>query len=68
MKWAAFGFGMFLFVGFTAYSLGASIGGWGLPGKLTKPVNIRQQSRSGGSTFIYFSTRRHGGGGYGYGK
>lgn len=71
MKWVGFGIAMFLFVGFTGFSLAASIGGWGLPGLLDKPVSIRQGSaghRTGGTTFVYFGTRRHRGGGYGHGK
>lgn len=73
MKWVGFGIAMALFVGFTGFAMAASIGGWGLPGLLDKPVSIRQGSAGhrsgGGAAFIYFGgTRRHRGGGYGHGK
>ncbi len=48
----------------------ASTSGWSLPGLLEKPVSIRQSSPGStrGATFLYFGTRRHLGGGYGFGK
>jgi hypothetical protein len=70
MKIVGFVLAMVLFVGFTGFAFAASVAGWGLPGLLDKPVSIRQGSkgRRRGGMFIYFSTRRHRGGGYGHGK
>jgi hypothetical protein len=74
MRWIALLFALTLFAGSTAGAFVASTTGLGLPGVLDKPVSVRQGSVSGrrrsGSMlpFIYFGTRRHRGGGYGYGK
>ncbi|PIE66258.1 MAG: hypothetical protein CSA24_00670 [Deltaproteobacteria bacterium] len=70
MKIVGFVLAMVFFVGLTGFALAASLTGWGLPGLLDKPVSIRQGSKSGrrGGVFLYFSTRRHRGGGYGHGK
>ncbi|MBW2732599.1 MAG: hypothetical protein JRH20_09405 [Deltaproteobacteria bacterium] len=73
MRWLGLGIVMTLFVAMTGGAFAASVGGWGLPGLLDKPISVRQgsnnQGRRGGTTFIYFGgIRRHYGGGYGYGK
>lgn len=75
MRWVfSFLIGLVLFSGVTGGAYFASAKGVGLPGMLDKPVSIRQQSHDGrrrsGSGFflLYFSGRRHYGGGFRGGK
>jgi hypothetical protein len=68
MRWLGFGIVMTVFMAMTAGAFAASVAGWGLPGLLDKPVSIKQGSRRRGGVFIYWTTRRHRGGGYGHGK
>ena len=74
MRWIGVLLAVGLFAGMTGGAALASMGGWGLPGMLEKPVSIRQQSvnkhrRGSGAMFLYFgSHRRHYGGGYRGGK
>ncbi len=63
--------GASLIVGSSVIAHGATTQGWGLPGMLEEPVNIRQESVRGtrGVGLIYFgSRRRHYGGGIHGGK
>ena len=75
MRWIGLTLALAIFAGTTGWAVVASTQGWGLPGLLEQPVNIRQQStsgrhrRHGGAAFIYFGSRRsHYGGSYGHGK
>jgi len=73
MRWIGFLIGLAFFTSVTGAAVMASTAGWGLPGVLDKPVTVRQQSVRGGGyrtggAFLYFGSRRHFGGGYGYGK
>ena len=72
MQWIATMIFVTIFGGLTGGAYLASAQGWGLPGKLEKPISIRQQSvtgRRGGPVFLYFgSHRRHYGGGFRGGK
>ena len=75
MRWImSLGIVLLLFTSITAGAYMASARGWGLDGMLDKPKSIRQESTDGrgrhGSGFfmLYFSGRRHHGGGFRGGK
>ncbi len=71
MRWIGFMIVLGLLTVGSGGALMASTAGWGLPGALEKPVNIREASRRrgrlGGPVFLYFG-RTHYGGGYRGGK
>ena len=72
MRFLAFLIMAILFGGITGAAYMASASGWGLAGRLDKPVSVRDESEGSarrGGTFLYFGgTRRHSGGGFHGGK
>jgi hypothetical protein len=72
MRWIGFLIVITIFAASTFGALVASAAGWGLPGLLEEPVNVREASvrrRSGlGGPIFFYSGRTHYGGGYRGGK
>jgi hypothetical protein len=74
MRWIGLIIGLAIFGSVSGGAVMASVMGFGLPGALDAPVNVRKASvsqRQGGAGFFfiyYNSGRRHHGGGYHGGK
>lgn len=73
MRWILVAIGAAAIIGSSGVAYVASTQGWGLPGLIDQPVSIRDSSvsrdrRGASPMLLYFATRRHRGGGFGYGK